>query len=186
MTRKQALSLAIQRLSANPEDKAALEAAQVLHSLEDDLPFVRWSEDGIHDTIQQFIIDNERVPTVSDFKRKGMPPHPVFKNRYGLTLGEWLSNHYPADKTAQIEAQRVCTQDFIEDYNHIKPRSADEFDAHRRHTTRCWFTIARYNGERTWTGLLNTLNLPSYSHIPMKKEHHCFSVSVISDYSFRD
>ena len=82
MTRKQALSAAIEALNAAGQT----EAAEILHKLSGELPFFSWSEDAIYDAVEQFILDHGQVPTTTDFKKRGLPPHTVIKRRFGLTI----------------------------------------------------------------------------------------------------
>ena len=99
MTRKQALALAEQVLSERGQD----EAAAILHKLSGELPFYSWSEDAIRDAVEQFILDHGRVPTATDFKKRGLPPHTVIKKRFGITLQEWLNKCYPVVKPSEEE-----------------------------------------------------------------------------------
>ena len=69
MTRKQALEQAVQALAENEE------AVQVLHTMIDELPLNRWTVNAIRDSVEQFVLDNGRAPTTSDFKKRGLPPH---------------------------------------------------------------------------------------------------------------
>ena len=84
MTRKQALSTAIEALNAAGQTQAA----GILHTLSGELPFFSWSEEAIYDAVEQFILDHGRVPTTTDFKKRGLPPHTVIKRRFGVTLQE--------------------------------------------------------------------------------------------------
>ena len=84
MTRKQALKQAIRLLSRNPENAEVIEKLQDIH---DELPLIHWTDKSIRDSVEQFIADNHRVPTATDFKKAGMPPHPVIKQKYKVTLG---------------------------------------------------------------------------------------------------
>lgn len=90
MTRKQALNKAIQVLSHNG---GYAEVIRFLKDIHDELPLIHWSDKSIRDTVEQFIINNCRIPTATDFKRKGMPPHLVIKRKYKITLGEWLEQN---------------------------------------------------------------------------------------------
>ena len=101
MTRKQALEFAIQALN----EAGQTEAAEILHKLSEELPFFSWSEDAIFDAVEQFILDNGRVPTTTDFKKRGLPPHTVIKRRFGVTLQEWLEQNYPTVKPPLDELQ---------------------------------------------------------------------------------
>ncbi|MCL2170173.1 MAG: hypothetical protein FWB74_09150 [Defluviitaleaceae bacterium] len=94
MTRKQALHKALEALT---DETAKAKITEIL----DDMPFTGWSENTIFDTIDQFILDHGRTPTMTDFKKKGLPPHTVIKLRFGITLREFLDKHYPSQKTKQ-------------------------------------------------------------------------------------
>ena len=125
MTRKQALELAVQALAGNEE------AVQVLHTMIDELPLNRWTEAAIRDSVEQFILDHSRVPTATDFKKRGLPPHTVIKKRFGITLQEWLNRDYPVVKPSEEEKRTKATEAFVLDYFRIQPKSADEFNARR-------------------------------------------------------
>ena len=183
MTRKQALQRAITVLGKNPE---YAEDIRILQEISDELPLIHWSDSSIRDTVEQFILDNGRVPTASDFKKKGMPPHPVIKQKYKITLGEWLEKHYPVRKPTYEELKEKYTQMFIEDYYRIKPKSQEEFNRGKRPETRGWQTVANYHHTKSWRNLLKKLDLPLYfdmarDHVPIK-----VTVNFHIDYDFKD
>ena len=182
MTRKQALAMAEQVLSGRGQN----EAAAILHKLSGELPFYSWSEDAIQDAVEQFILDHGRVPTATDFKKRGLPPHTVIKKRFGITLQEWLNRDYPVVKPSEEEKRTKATEAFVRDYSRIQPRSADEFNARRTPGTHCWYTVAVYNHTRSWRKLLAKLELPIYNNIAVPRVKPDLKVSVISDTDFRD
>lgn len=182
MTRKQALAMAEQVLSERGED----EAAAILHKLSGELPFYSWSEDAIRDAVEQFILDHGRVPTATDFKRRGLPPHTVIKKRFGITLQEWLELHYPTVKPPLDELQAKATEDFIKEYLRIQPVSAEDYNARRTHPSRGWYAIAKYNHTRRWRILLEKLNLPIYNNRGTPNSTPQLKVRVISDYNFEE
>lgn len=178
MTRKQAIYQAIQALSAL-EGKE--EAIALLQDIYDEMPLIHWSDKSIRDTVEQFIVDNGSIPTASDFRKKGMPPHPVIKNKYGITLAEWLRKNYPQpEKSIKVEMTDI-THDFIDTYNRITPKSAKDYDLRRPKEMKCWATIAQYNGCTNWTSLLEKLSLPSYSARDSNRGRVQLSVSVFHD-----
>ena len=182
MTRKQALSAAIEALNASGQT----EAAEILHTLSGELPFFSWSEDAIFDAVEQFILDHGRVPTTTDFKKRGLPPHTVIKRRFGVTLQEWLDQNYPTEKTPLDERHAQATQDFIREYRRIQPVSAEDYNARRTHPSRGWYAIAKYNHTRRWRILLEKLNLPIYNTRGTPDSPPQLKVRVISDYNFED
>ena len=182
MTRKQALELAIQALN----EAGQTEAAGILHTLSGELPFFSWSEDAIFDAVEQFILEHRRVPTTTDFKKRGLPPHTVIKRRFGVTLQAWLDQHYPTVKPPLGELQAKATEDFIKEYLRIQPTSAEDYNARRAHPSRGWFSIAKYNHTRRWRILLEKLNLPIYNNRDVPESPPQLKVRVISDYTFEN
>ena len=183
MTRKQALQRAIESLSQFPE---YAEEVRLLEEISDELPLIHWSDRSIRDTVEQFILDNGRPPTASDFKKAGMPPHTVVQNKYKMPLSQWLNENYPTPKPSAEELKEEYTQAFLEDYHRIKPRSQYEFNQHKRPETRGWQTVAAYHNTRSWRNLLKKLDLPLY--FDMKRDHVPANLKVIvhNDYDFRD
>ena len=183
MTRKQALHRAITVLSQNEEN---YEAIRILEELSAELPLIHWSDSSIRDTVEQFILDNGRPPTASDFKKGGMPPHMVIQNRYKMSLGQWLQENYPTPKPSFEALKEQYTQAFLEDYARIKPKSQYEFNENKRPETRGWQTVAAYHNTRSWRSLLKILGLPLY--FDMKRDHipADVKVNVHVDYDFRD
>ncbi len=172
MTRKQALTLAMQALSGSERGE---EAITVLRALRDELPMDRWTDAAIRDSVEQFVLDNGRVPTVTDFKKRGLPPHPVIKNKYGVTLRDWLRENYPAVDSSQEESRAAATEEFTQEYLRNKPQSAAEYDRKRKQGSPCWYTVARYNQTRSWRALLNKLELPVFTRAAMpqvKREYY--------------
>ena len=158
MTRKQALHKAIDALKLQGEN----EAAEILDQMSGELPIMHWSDVVIRDTVQQFIIENGRVPNAVDFKQQGMPPYRVIMTHYGLAPSEWLQHEFPEQFPTKEQQVDIYTQAFIEDYLRIKPRSADEFNEKRSDKTRGWRSVARYHHLGTWRNLLKALGLPLY------------------------
>ena len=180
MTRKQALELAIRALADNEE------AVQILHTIIDEFPLNRWTEDAIRDSVEQFILDHGRVPNTRDFKRRGLPPHTVIKNRFGVNLKEWLEQNYPTQITPLDELQAKATEEFIRDYLRLRPVSAEDYNARRAHPSRGWYTIAVYNRTRRWRILLEKLNLPIYNNRGVPNSTPQLKIRVISDCDFRE
>ena len=181
MTRKQAIYQAIQALSVQGGQD---EAISLLKDIYDELPLVHWSDKSIRDTVEQFIIDNGKVPTASDFRKKAMPSHPVIKQKYKITLGEWLQINYPTPKPDKQAIYKKRTQNFIDDYIRIKPVTSDDFNKRRSPNVKTWNSIANYNEVKSWNELLDILSLPSYSKKRKTKHRGAFEVSITTDRDF--
>ena len=166
MTRKEAINRVLMRLAEIPECEDEI---RILTEIRDELPLIHWSDSSIRDTVEQFVLDYGKPPTVTDFKKAGMPPHPVFKQKYKMTLAEWLEKNYPAPKRNPNELKEKYTEDFLADYYRIRPRSQEAFNKNRSNGTKGWQTIAGYYGVKSWRKLLKELELPLY--FDMKRDH---------------
>lgn len=173
MTRKQALHNVIQLLAESPE---YAEEARILAELSSELPIIHWTDSSIRDAVEQYIVDHGKVPNPSDFKKAGMPPHPVIKNKYKVTLKEWLEENYPTPKPTYEELKAKHTAAFIADYLRIKPKSQEEFNKNKRAETRGWQTVAQYHHTKTWRKLLKHLGLPLY--FDMYRDHTPINIKV--------
>ena len=178
MTRKTALNQAIYILSQSEGNEEIIEK---LHDLLEELPIIHWSDKSIHDRVQQFIEDNGRNPTTTDFKKKGMPPHTVIKQKYGIILTEWLEKFYPTVRPSPEAIRKEYSEEFIREYSRIKPRSADEYEAKRSKGAKSWQTVRFRCGQKSWRGLIRHLELPVYfdmakDHIPIK-----FNIQIKTD-----
>ena len=178
MTRKTALNQAIYILSQSEGNEEIIEKLQ---DLLEELPIIHWSDKSIHDRVQQFIEDNGRNPTTTDFKKKGMPPHTVIKQKYGIILTEWLEKFYPTVRPSPEAIRKEYSEEFIREYSRIKPRSADEYEAKRSKGAKSWQTVRFRCGQKSWRGLIRHLELPVYfdmakDHIPIK-----FNIQIKTD-----
>ena len=168
MTRKQALYRALQVL----EDK---ETINKINEILNEMPFTHWSEKTIFDAIEQFILDNGRIPISKDFKkRNNMPPHPVIKLRFKMKVSEFLNKYYPCDKIYHSPYSYKTKEEwkdfFISEYMKNKPNSEDTYNKTRKEKTPTWDTIAKMFGKNTWLTWIEFCGLSEYiSDINKKK-----------------
>lgn len=167
MTRKQALHTAVSVLSRY---KKYEEEVKILNQFMDELPLIHWSDASIRDAVEQFQLDHGRTPTVSDFRRKGMPPHTVIKQKYKITLKQWLEENYPAHKPTREELRESYNAAFVKEYERLHPKSQEDFNHRRQKGCKGWNTVANYNGVKTWRQLLTALKLPIYDQRGQRKK----------------
>ena len=151
MTRKQALCEILGMLESSENKELAKKISEII----DDMPFTGWSERTIFDTIDQFIIDNNRIPTGTDFKKKGLPPHPVIKLRFGINLKEFLNKYYPVKKLCDSKDYYHKTKEewqeiFLNEYKTHKPHSGEEYNEKREKKTPTWATVAKMYKISKW------------------------------------
>ncbi|MDR2559241.1 MAG: hypothetical protein LBC86_06840 [Oscillospiraceae bacterium] len=162
MTRKQALHKALEVLTDS-------EVIAKINEIADELPLTGWSRTKIFDTIDQFVLDNGRNPTATDFLPKGMPPHPVIKLRFGMTLGEFLAEHYPQPTPDREEYKQL----FISEYERIQPRGACDFNNRRTDGLPAWGTFAKMFGFSRWLEWVCYCGLERSSPVLKARERGC-------------
>ena len=98
--------------------------------------------------MEQWIYDNGKIPTATDFLEKSMPPHTVIKLRYGITLSEWLRINYANKKAKSLKEQ--AREFFICEYNAIKPSSYQQFVKQKTKGKFSMPTLKRILEVKTW------------------------------------
>ena len=92
ITRKAAICQAISLLEkqGNREEEIA-----ILQELATGVPILQWTEKVAKDCIDNFYLDNNRLPTVTDLQRKDaeLPAHTNFKYLFGITASQWLTQY---------------------------------------------------------------------------------------------
>ena len=181
MTRKTALLQAISQLS---RDKKNTELCEKLSDILEDMPLTNWTDKAIRDRVDQFCQDEGRVPTTTDFKKKGMPPHPVFKHRYKVNLSQWLQENYPTPKITYEERKEKHTKEFVAEYLRLMPSSSDDFDHRRQKGVISWRGLAPYYNVTSWHKLLTVLELPLPRPKVKERVKQKFKVIVDTDLDF--
>ena len=148
------------------------------------MPLTNWTDKTIRDRIEQFYEDEGRYPTTTDFKKKGMPPHPVFKHRYKVNLSQWLQENYPVPKITYEERKEKHTKAFVEEYLRLLPSSSDDFDHRRQSGVISWRGLAPYYNVTSWHNLLHSLDLPVPKPNPKERVKQKFKVTVSTDLDF--
>ncbi|MCL2077790.1 MAG: hypothetical protein FWH08_05215 [Oscillospiraceae bacterium] len=161
MTRKQALQKALSALDLQTDFEAIAKINEIIEAL----PFTAWTEQTIFDTIDQFILDNGRNPTATDFLMKDMPPHTVIKLRFGVNLKEFLAQYYPKPKI-DIHKQKAV---FISEYERIKPKGASDFNKGREGGIPTWVTFAKMFGLSKWLEWISFCGLEKSSPALIKR-----------------
>ena len=92
ITRKAAIYKAISLLE---KQKDREEEIAILRELATGVPILQWSEKVAKDCIDNFYLENNRLPTVTDLEKKGeLPFHTNFKYLFGITARQWIDENF--------------------------------------------------------------------------------------------
>jgi len=165
MTRKQSLKAALHILQKHEQTDYITEISKKLQALIEDLPITNWTQKTIFDTFEQFLIDNGRNATTTDMKKSGLPPHTVIKHRFGMDSKTFLDKYFPPKCNSRMLGQKYREEWlklFKNDYERIKPRSAEEYNKLRQFDLPTWGTVARLFGIGKWSEFQKFCELPIY------------------------
>ena len=106
ISRKAAILKAISILS---REKGRESEVEKLKQIALNKPVVQWEDWVIRDCIDNFIIENGRLPVATDFSNveNKLPPHSNFKYKYGKTLRVWMNENYPSYFMPQTSRKQV-------------------------------------------------------------------------------
>lgn len=114
ITRKNAIFKAISLLKSQ---KNRTDEIAILKKLATGVPILQWSEWTVRDCIDDFYLENNRLPSVTDLnKENNLPSHTNFKYLFGLTARQWLQQNYESynpPKTSRKSAL-ITAKDLLE------------------------------------------------------------------------
>lgn len=138
MTRKQALFMALEAIT---DEKVK----EVIQDMINDFPWHEWTETAIFDAVDQFVLENGRPPTPTDFKYNDMLPQgATVQYRMGITLSEFLKKYYPKKTDSHIYYNKTKEEwllIFKETYQKLNPKSANEYNKLRPKDTPTWLIL---------------------------------------------
>ena len=125
-----------------------------------------WTDEEIRGLIDKFIEREGRIPNTRDLRASGMPPQRIFMPIYGVTAGEWLSANYGSSTLSYDERKKKYAEDFIAEYEKLRPRTSDEYNERKRSDLPRWQVLMKYYNLTCWTKVLEQFDLPRYINEP--------------------
>ena len=120
------------------------EEIEILKGLATGLPILQWSEHVAQDCIDNFYLENNRLPTVTDLQKNvgELPAHPSFKYIFGITASQWLMRYgqdYKPPKTTRKQTlllvldilqgeERQRIKDMLDEYPLTKWNESNTID----------------------------------------------------------
>lgn len=190
MTRKQAVSQAIAILEK--EDKNQ-EICQKLQEIMLELPMTHWSDKTIFDAFDQYILEHNCLPSMSEISRNPkIPTHPTIKNRFGLTLQEFYKKYYnqyirkSPSRVYHYHNTSYWIENFREQYTKNNYPSQKEYDSLRDKNTPCAKHIIKISGYKNWNELLYNCGFKIQgqnfkSTITMKNNKQTYTINSINN-----
>lgn len=167
MTRKQAL-LAVLKEQSDPE------IIEKLQDIIDDEPSVKWTKKKILDSIEQFIIDNNRCPLVCEMDRMAiLPPHANISHYFNMTYKELIKEYFPdyaRNNKAKTDINTLGKQ-FKKEFVRLEYPSESIYNIKRSKELPTIQTTAKYMGAKNFTELLKMCELYE-AYLAYKERRH--------------
>ena len=110
ITRKTALNKAISLLEQHSNREEEIHKLRLLTT---GVPILQWSAEVTKDCIDDFYLENNRLPTVNDTHCGTLPAHTSFKHLFGATASEWLNEYakyFVVPKTSRKRALKLALE----------------------------------------------------------------------------
>lgn len=148
---------AIRQLPQSPENEQAIE--RLLNMKSD--RYIHWTREMVKDRLDKWAAEHGRNPTVTNLAEPDMPKAVTIQRLFDMKASAFLNIYYPSDTSKRrntskytIKTEDEWVEDFVRQFNEIKPRSAKDYNAKRAEGTPTWLTVARYLGLSTWGELV--------------------------------
>ncbi len=183
MTRKQALLQAIGILG---KDQSNQEICEKLNDIIQDYPIIQWNQKNILDSIDQFILDNGRMPVTKDFNSEKLPAFCTVKNKFKLNYNEFKNKYYKEYITPYSDKTKEEIIDiFKNEYIRLNYPTMNEYDKKRNKEIPSHKIIVKLCGFLTWNELLyncgfEILGENNNSQYKTTVKRNSFKIKVVS------
>ncbi len=163
-TRKQTLQFAFEALEKLPA------AQEKIKDLLEEYPVCKWSLKNITDGVEEFFRVNKRLPHEKEFSKDNhLPDYGHMRYQYKCGLYEWYKTYCNAlyeQNRRNKPIERNYLQEFIEEYERIKPCNSEDFNR-RRDLNRCCSaqTVMKKCNIGAWRELLQVCKLCVYPKV---------------------
>lgn len=148
---------AIKQLPQSPENEQAIE--RLLNMKSD--RYIHWTREMVKDRLDKWAVEHGRNPTVTNLAEPDMPKAVTIQRLFDMRASAFLNIYYPSGTSKRrntsrytVKTEEEWVEDFVRQFNEIKPRSAKDYNAKRDEGTPTWLTIAKYLDLSTWRELV--------------------------------
>ncbi len=149
MTRKEALLIAIKN-QTNPD------VIEKLQDIYDEEPSIRWSKKKILDAVEQFILDNNRLPYTKEMNSIAvLPPHSNIRYYFNMSCIEFFNAYFPDYMIGRYFTNtELLLKTFKKEYARLNYPTYDKYNSLRSKNLPCAPTIIKRCNMRNWKDLI--------------------------------
>lgn len=109
------------------------EVKGVLKQIIDEYPLSEWTVDNINDVLLHFWNENHRLPLQRELLVSNhLPSMDTFRYKHGIYFSDWYKTFMPdIYKENKEKTDRYSLENFVKEYNRIKPCTMTEFNEKR-------------------------------------------------------
>lgn len=171
VNRQQSLQIAISAIKQLPETPENTQAIERLEGILSDCKITGtyWTKEKVFEALNKWRDEHGRNPSVTNLSEPGMPPSSTIQRLFDMKGSAFLNIYYPRTTRAEskskytVKSEQEWIENFVEQFNKIKPSSASDYNAKREKGTPAWATIAKYLNLSTWHELLKKTCVNTHS-----------------------
>lgn len=158
MTRKQALSGAIQMLSSDEKNR---DICRALEEMRQELPMAHWTQASILDAVQDYIREHGCLPKPGEMNNSmGMPSHMTIRKLFHMTILEFETAYFPEylhrceSRVYHRRDRQYWLEDFKRQYEKLGYPAAKTYQRKRDKGTPGVTHIKKLAGAGSWDELI--------------------------------
>ena len=144
---------------------------KILKEIISEYPLSEWTVDNINDVLLHFWNENHRLPLQRELLVSNhLPSMDTFRDKHGIYFSHWYQKFMPEIfKENKEKTDRYSLENFIKEYNRIKPYTLSEFNE-KRDVKKIGspLKIMQRNGFERWGDMLDFCKLEKFT----KHDHY--------------
>lgn len=163
------------------------EERQRLQEMLNEYPITKWNNTNLIDCFVTYFEKYNKIPSEDEMdKSDELPYYSLFSYRWKTTYLKWLNAHLPylyEQFLKQRKYQRDYRNEFINEYNRIKPKTEADFNKRKNPEMCRTYIVKRALNIPTWAELIKHCGLVCYKMLDereAKERSKIRSISLIS------
>lgn len=158
MTKEEAVRAAVNKLKQMEQTEEIREIIRGLEKFEPGQYRRKWTPDAVYEAVRIWSLAHGHLPSAKEMEiYRELPGSGVIRREFGISSGEFLRRFF-ADREKEHrhlkEPAGDCLQQFILEFNRIRPESGRDYDVRRAPGMPSWMQTARALHVSGWTDLL--------------------------------
>ncbi|MDE5965684.1 MAG: hypothetical protein K2G89_02495 [Lachnospiraceae bacterium] len=158
MTKEEAVRAAVKKLKQMEQTEEIREIIRGLEKFEPGQYRRKWTQEAVYEAVRVWSLAHGHLPSAKEMEiYRELPGSSVIRREFGISSGEFLRRFFAGREKKQqvvMEPEADCLQQFIMEFNRIRPESGRDYDMRRAPGILSWMQTARALRVSGWADLL--------------------------------